>query len=55
MLEREPSQEVIELLPELVGTLIMVTAQLMKVIDPDVANPTTEMWDRVMEALDLLL
>ncbi|MBS3783464.1 MAG: DUF1931 family protein [Anaerolineae bacterium] len=55
LLEREPSQEVIELLPELVGTLIMVTAHLMTVVDPGISNPDDETWDRVTETMDLLI
>ncbi len=55
VLEREPSQEVIDLLPSLVGTLIMVTLQLVLVVDPGVSNPDSETWDRVAEAMDLLI
>ncbi len=55
MLEREPSQEVIDLLPELAGTLIVVTTQLITVMEPDVSNPTAETWERVIEAMDLLI
>jgi len=55
LLEREPSQEVIELLPELVGTLIMVTAHLMTVVDPGISNPDDETWARVTETMDLLI
>jgi hypothetical protein len=54
-LEREPSQEVVELLPELMGALIVIVTQLMKVISPDVSNPTTEIWEQVEQALDLTL
>ncbi len=55
LLEREPSQEVVDLLPQLVGTLIMVTAQLIRIVDPEVTNPTAETWDRVREAMDLMI
>jgi len=54
-LEREPSQEVIDLLPEIVGTLILVTTQLMTVVDPGISNPDSETWDRVTEAMNLLV
>ncbi|MEA3376100.1 MAG: DUF1931 family protein [Chloroflexota bacterium] len=54
-LEREPSQEVIDLLPRLAGTLIMVTTQLMTVVDPGISNPDAETWDRVTETIDLLI
>jgi hypothetical protein len=55
MLEHEPSQEVLDLLPQLVGTLIMVTVQMMTVVDPGVSNPDAETWDRTTEAIDLLI
>jgi hypothetical protein len=54
-LEREPSQEVIDLLPEIVGTLITVTTQLMTVVDPGISNPDSETWDRVTETMNLLI
>lgn len=54
-LDREPSQEVIDLLPDLVGTLIMVTTRLMPVLDPGISNPGTETWNRVIETMDLLI
>lgn len=55
LLDREPSQEVIDLLPDLLGALIMVIVQLIPVVDPGVKNPTTETWDRVSETMDLLI
>jgi len=55
MMDREPSQEVIDMLPSLVGTLIMVTTQLMTVVDPGVENPGGETWERVTETMDLLV
>lgn len=55
VLEHEPSQEVLDLLPQLVGTLIMVTVQMMTVVDPGVSNPDAETWDRTTEAIDLLI
>ncbi len=54
-LERDLSDEVVDLLPDLVGALIFVAARLMKTIDPDVVNPDTEMWQRVEQAMDLTL
>lgn len=54
-LERDPSQDVIDLLPDLMGTLIMVTVQLMPIVDPGVSNPTNETWERVTETMDLLI
>ena len=55
LMDRQPSQEVIDMLPDLVGTLIMVTAQLMTVVDPGVSNPDTETWERVTQILALLI
>mgnify|MGYP006286803421 CR=1 FL=1 len=55
MMDREPSQEVIDMLPALMGTLIMVSTQLMTVVDPGVENPGTETWERVTKTMDLLL
>lgn len=55
MMDREPSQEVIDMLPSLMGTLIMVTTQLMTVVDPGVENPGSETWERVTETMDLLV
>jgi hypothetical protein len=54
-LEREPSQEVIDLLPAIVGTLIVVATQLMTVVDPGISNPDSETWDRVTETMNLLI
>lgn len=54
-LERELSDDVVNMLPDLVGTLILVAARLMKTIEPDVVNPDTEMWERVEQAMDLTL
>jgi len=54
-MERKPSQEVIDMLPDLVGTLIMVTAQLMTIVDPGISNPDAETWDRVTETMELLI
>ncbi|MFW6135434.1 MAG: DUF1931 family protein [Chloroflexota bacterium] len=55
LLEREPSQQVIDLLPEIVGTLITVTTRLMTVADPGISNPDAETWERVTETMDLLI
>jgi len=54
-LERELSEDVVNMLPDLVGTLILVAARLMKTIEPRVVNPDTEMWERVEQAMDLTL
>lgn len=55
LLEREPSQEVTDLLPELFGTLMMVTVELMPTVDPGVDNPDDDTWGRVRETMDLLI
>ncbi len=54
-LERELSEDVQQLLPDLVGALILVAARLVKVIDPDVVNPDPDLWNRVQQAMDLTL
>jgi len=54
-LELDLSDEVVQLLPDLVGALIFVAAQLMKTMEPNVVNPDTEMWERVEKAMDLTL
>ncbi len=54
-LERELSEEVTNLLPDLVGMLILVAARLMKIIDPEVVNPGTAMWERTTAAMNLLV
>ena len=54
-LERTLSLDVEAMLPELVGTLAMLAGQAMKLIDPDVKNPDSEMWERVLRLMDLLL
>jgi hypothetical protein len=54
-LERTLSLEVEAMLPELVGTLAMLAGQAMKVIDPEVKNPGSDTWDRVVRLMELLL
>jgi hypothetical protein len=54
-LERTLSLEVEAMLPELVGTLAMLAGQTMKIIDPEVKNPDSELWDRVLRLMELLL
>jgi Domain of unknown function (DUF1931) len=49
------SLDVEAMLPDLVGTLAMLAGQTMKIIDPDVKNPDSEMWDRVLRLMELLL
>jgi Domain of unknown function (DUF1931) len=54
-LERTLSLDVEAMLPDLVGTLAMLAGQTMKIIDPDVKNPDSEMWERVLRSMELLL
>jgi Domain of unknown function (DUF1931) len=54
-LERELSAGVETMLPEIVGTLTMLAGKTMKIIDPDVRNPDSAMWERVCCVRELLL
>jgi Domain of unknown function (DUF1931) len=54
-LERSLSLEVEAMLPDLVGTLAMLAGQAMKIIDPAVKNPDSELWDRVRGLMELQL
>ncbi len=54
-LERDLSADVEEMLPELVGALILILGKTMKEVDPKVKNPSTEHWDRVERIFDLTL
>jgi hypothetical protein len=54
-LERPLSLEVEAMLPELVGTLAMLAGRAMKIIDPGVKNPGSDVWERVLRLMELLL
>jgi hypothetical protein len=54
-LERALSLDVEAMLPDLVGTLAMIAGQAMKIIDPDVKNPDSDMWERVRRLMELML
>ncbi|HEY2918698.1 MAG TPA: DUF1931 family protein [Candidatus Binatia bacterium] len=54
-LERSLSSDVEAMLPELVGTLAMLAGKAVKILDPDVKNPDSAMWERVLCLMDLLL
>ena len=54
-LERPLSLEVEAMLPEIVGTLTMLAGQSMKIIDPEVKNPGSDMWERVRRLMELML
>jgi hypothetical protein len=49
------SQEVEAMLPALMGTLAMLAGRAMKIIDPEVKNPDSDMWERVVHLMDLML
>jgi Domain of unknown function (DUF1931) len=54
-LERTLSFDVEALLPDIVGTLAMLAGQSIKTIDPEVKNPGSDLWDRVLRLMELLL
>jgi hypothetical protein len=54
-LERPLSLEVEAMLPELVGTLAMLGGLAMKIIDPEVKNPGSDMWEQVLRLMELML
>jgi len=54
-LERTLSLEVEAMLPEIVGTLAMLAGEAIKIIDPEVKNPGSDLWDRVLRLIELLL
>ena len=54
-LERTLSLEVEAMLPEIVGTLAMLAGEAIKIIDPEVKNPGSDLWDRVLRLMELLL
>jgi hypothetical protein len=43
------SEETEEMLPELFGGLGIAVARAFRTVDPDVVNPATEHWDRVID------
>ena len=54
-LERTLSLDVEAMLPDLVGTLAMLAGQTIKIIDPEVKNPGSDVWDQVLHLMELLL
>lgn len=54
-LERDMSEDVMQLLPDLAGTFMLIVSRLMKAIDPEIKKPDPEIWERVDLVLDLLL
>jgi hypothetical protein len=43
------SEETEKMLPELFGGLGIAVARAFRIVDPDVVNPATEHWDRVID------
>lgn len=43
------------MLPEIVGTLARLAGEAIKIIDPDVKNPGSDLWARVLRLMELLL
>ena len=54
-LERTLSLDVEAMLPDLVGTLAMLAGQAIKIIDPEVKNPGSDVWDQVLHLMELVL
>jgi uncharacterized protein DUF1931 len=54
-LERPLSIDVEAMLPEIVGTLAMLAGRAMKIINPEVKNPGSDVWDWVFRLMELLL
>lgn len=54
-LEVEFSEEARQKLPLMAGGVSVALARTFKVIDPDVKNPGTDEWERVLHVFDLLL
>jgi hypothetical protein len=49
------SEETEQRLPELVGGLSLALARSFRIIDPEVANPSTDHWERSFRLFELLL
>jgi hypothetical protein len=49
------SDETKQFLPGLAGGLTVAIGRTMKVVDPELKNPTTDDWERADQLLDLLL
>jgi histone H3/H4 len=54
-LELAVAADVDELLPEVAGGLSLALGQSFRIIDPNVRNPATAQWERVVRIFDLLL
>lgn len=49
------SEETEEMLVEVIGGISVALARSFKIVDPEVANPSTEHWERAFELFRLLL
>lgn len=54
-LDRTLSAEVEAILPDLAGALLLIIANSLKILDPEVENPLPEHWDRLELLLELTL
>ena len=54
-LERTLSLDVEAMLPDLAGTIAMIAGRAIKIVDPEVKNPGSDTWDRVLHLMELIL
>lgn len=54
-MDRMPSEETRERLPEIVGGLGLALTKILKIIDPDLKNPQSRHWERAMRIFDELM
>jgi len=54
-LDRMPSEETENRLPEIVGGLALALARIIRVVDPEVKNPQSRHWDSAMRIFDELM
>jgi len=54
-LERTLSLDVEAMLPNLAGTIAMIAGRAIKIVDPEVKNPGSDTWDRVLHLMELML
>jgi len=49
------SEDVLEILPDLVGTLLLLSGRVIKTISEDTRKPTAEEVEKALSAIDLIL
>jgi hypothetical protein len=54
-LDRTPSEETEERMPEIVGGLGLALAKIIKILYPEVRNPQAQHWDRARRVFDELV